>query len=428
MATPENTLYSYLLKQRCRVCMEATSGRPTEMQLQTLWQSSRLRKQVFSLADGTPVEILEPGRWNRSAGPDFQDALISLGGFVRRGDVELHVCPHDWDLHRHSGDAAYSGLILHVTWETEPKAETLPRGVPALALRPALEHDNQPFIFPTPPKSIYAPRPDGTDYPCNMCLRREPETLKRLLSEAGRFRLQTKARVFAANMCGADPFQAFYEALLSAMGYGGNSGTFKRLAREVPFSRIAHLTSLQRLAALAGVSGLLREQDRTLWDLWWEIGIPPPVEPFSWTLRGLRPQNHPLRRLAGAIGILHQIEDLFELPMDKLSKALTEASGLLREYVGSRSALIGKSRANAIIVNLFVPYRLMTGSLSASALNHLPGEAISMPMREVWHRLTGSLHDLPTDGLFQQALLQLYADFCHNDAVTCGVCPIAQLG
>lgn len=402
------------------------NGAPDELHLQALWQNDALRPRDLALPDGTPVEVLSAGRWNRSAGPDFRDALLSIGGLLRRGDVELHLRPGDWDAHGHAGDPAYGALVLHVSWLEGAPAKTLPGGVPTLALRPFAEREG-PFDFARL-NLTDAPYADDATAPRPCCRRLAGEVggLERLLTSAGHFRLLTKTQRFSAALASGDAFQAFYAGLLAAMGYGRNAAPFRRLADEVPFARLEPLPSLERFAALAGVAGLLREERRDLWDLWWRSGFQPPLEPYAWDLRAMRPANHPFRRLAGAVGVLHDIARLLERSLTHLPEALSEASCRLAEPLGlNGGALIGRNRANAVVTNLFVPYRLALGTLDPTRLGDLPGEDVSMPMRDVWHRLTGSLRKLPTDGLRQQGLLQIYADFCHNPHLVCATCPLA---
>lgn len=415
----------YALRRAHPSCLREGAD-PDELHLQALWQNDDLRPRDLALPDGTPVEVLSAGRWNRSAGPDFKDALVSVGGLLRRGDVELHVCPGDWDAHGHAGDPAYGALVLHVTWHEGAPAKTLPPGVPTLALRPFAEREG-PFDFS---RLNLSKAPYGEDAtaprPCSQRLAEEVGGLERLLAAAGHFRLLAKAKVFSAALASGDAFQAFYAGLLAAMGYGRNAAPFRRLAEEVPFARIEALPSLARFAALAGVAGLLREDRRDLWDLWWRSGLQPPLEPYAWDFRAMRPANHPFRRLAGAIGILHDIAQLLERSLAALPEALSEASCRLAVPLGlTERALIGRNRANAVVANLFVPYRLALGTLDPTRLGDLPSEDVSMPMRDVWHRLTGTLRGLPKDGLRQQGLLQIYADFCHNPHLVCATCPLA---
>ena len=394
---------------------------PNEQYLQALWQDNTRRPRVLALPDGTPVEVLNPGRWNHSFGPDFQDALLSVGGILRRGDIELHLTPADWDAHGHATDAAYRDLILHVTWLPDPPAKTLPDGLPSLALQPFMEED-EPFDIN---ELTLAPSPGP--HPCTARFTGDPAALDRLLLSAGHFRLLAKSKVLSRALTNtADPIQPLYAGLLAAMGFGRNGAPFRRLAEEVPLSHIEELGPLDRFAALAGVAGLLKPEQEDLWKRWFLTGLQPPLEPFAWDLRAMRPSNHPYRRLAGAIGILHALPTLLTAPLKKLPKALVDASTLLAEPLHLSTAPIGKNRANAIVINLFVPYRLATRSLDPTALDALPSEDISAPMREVWHRLSGDTEKpLPKDGLRQQGLLQIYNDFCNSPNTVCANCPLA---
>lgn len=392
-----------------------------ERRLQAYWQSAAVRDLPLALPDGTPLRVLDPGHWNAVEGPDFRDALILFGEIPRRGDVELHLRPADWDAHRHAGDPAYAGLILHVAWSPDPPAKTLPRGVPTLALRPFAEAAGAIDFAALDPAATAPERP------CHGRLGADPVARDRLLAAAGHYRLLAKTRLFAQALGDGDPLQAFYEALFAAMGYRRNAAPFRRLAHDVPFAVVSPFPSLQRYAALAGIGGLLREDCRDLWDLWWRTGLPPATEPYAWDFRAMRPQNHPRRRLAGAIGILHDLAALLECPLGELPRALIQASKRLCEPLGLRGAPIGANRAHAVVTNLFTPYRLAIGTLDPARLRDLPGEDLSAPMRAAWFRLTGQLGHLPKDGLRQQGLLQIHADFCANPALLCATCPIAAL-
>lgn len=393
-----------------------------EFALQALWNSQTFDGVALALPDGTPVEVIEPGRWNHADGPDFCDAVVMIGGEMRRGNVECHVAPTDWDVHGHATDPAYGGLILHVTWFADPPAKNLPKRVPQLALKPLLPFDSLT-------SGTLASRDaqwQGRERPCLARFRDEPLALDRTLVAAGYYRLLAKTNRFIEGLQAENPTQVFYECLMVAMGYSRNSEPFRRLAKEVPLAMLEPFPTKTRFAILARVAGLLKENQRDLWDLWWESGLRPPLEPYQWTLKGLRPQNHPYKRLAGGLGIVHHLGKLLETSLEDLPEAITQAADFLREDLGTKVALVGAKRAAAVTLNLFVPYRLALGTLSERSLMSLPSEDVSMPMRDTWQRLTGRTTHLPTDGLRQQGLLQIYSDFCHNPRFLCETCPLGQ--
>ncbi len=393
-----------------------------EFALQALWNEQAFEGVALALVDGTPVKVIEPGRWNHAVGPDFRDAILVIGGELRRGDIECHVSPSDWDAHGHRSDPEYGGLILHLTWYATPKAKTLSVHVPHLALEHLLPFYPVEIIEKNVKKKEFA----GIEHPCLVRFRNEPLALNRMLAAAGYYRLLAKTNRFIENLQAENAMQIFYESLMSAMGYSRNAGSFRRLAREVTLTVLEPYPTKTRFAILARVAGLLKETHRELWDLWWQSGCLPPLQPYVWDYRGLRPQNHPFKRLAGGLGILHHLEQLMEVPLQELPEAISHAADFLRKEIGASTALVGKKRAASVTLNLFVPYRLALGLLSKNQLNALPGEDVSMPMRDTWLRLTGQSSGIPKDGLRQQGLLQIYTDFCHNQQIICETCPIAN--
>jgi hypothetical protein len=413
--------YTALLSVKSEQC-EEVQVLPNEDYLQALWYDDNLRPKSLTALDGSSIVLLEKGSWNHGDGPDFKNALVAVNGCLLRGDIECHRTPRDWDLHKHAQNPDYAHVVLHVTWEATPPAKTLPKQVVSVAILPQIERLGEALNF----HQIHLPAPTMVVCPGQAYYKSTPGALERLLVSAGYHRFLLKAQKFLEKSTRVAPFQAFYEGLFRAMGYQRNAETFTRLAREVPFETLASFSSLQRFAILAGVAGLLKPDQRTLWDLWWQSGFQPPMEPFKWDLRGLRPQNHPYRRLAGGVGVLDQIASLLEQPISALPEAIQEASRALSDALALKGASIGISRANALVNNLFIPYRLATGMLSPKALNDLPGESISAPMREVWQRLTGKLQNLPKDALRQQGLLQINIDFCQNDHIVCATCPLAN--
>ena len=415
--------YQELLKASVQGCREPNASFAGDEQvLQLIWQMQAFEGAALVLVDGTPVEVIEPGRWNHADGPDFCDAVLLIGGALQRGNVEVHVRPTDWDAHQHTPNPAYGGVILHVTWFASPPAKTLPTRVPHLALERILPS----YAAVQAALQKREGEATGLIHPCLQTYQQAPLELDRVLVAAGYHRLLAKTYRFVEQAEAADTAQVFYESLMTTMGYRRNTEPFKRLAKEVTLKALEPFSSKARFAVLARIAGLLKETQRDLWDLWWESGLQPSVQPYQWDFTGLRPQNHPLKRLAGCVGVLHHLPKLLGTPLADLPKAITQAADHLRTELGFKAALIGKQRAAAITTNLFVPYRLALGSLTAGQLMALPSEDLSMPMRDTWKRLTGKEEGIPTDGLRQQGLLQIYADFCHNPNVICATCPLAQ--
>ncbi len=78
-----------------------------------LWKNRRFQPEIHTI-EGQHVSILDPGRHNHDAGPDFLCARIRIGKTLWAGNVEIHVRASDWYRHQHQEDPNYASLILHV--------------------------------------------------------------------------------------------------------------------------------------------------------------------------------------------------------------------------------------------------------------------------------------------------------------------------
>lgn len=466
MKTLREQALPYLSLLYCGVCEpECAYDAPfeaTERHLQALWFNSPFRPEVLETHTGERIRVMDPGRWNPDAGPDFLNAefIIEPGGSRVRGDVEVHVHPVDWDRHGHAGDPRYGGVALHVVWFDAPKAHAPPPGAFTVVLKEAIS--KQPgFSFDRIDAAQCAREavPLG-GRPCCEHFSVEPQRVRSLLKAAGYYRLWQKTRrvVQHATASGDDCSQVFYESLMGVMGYRPNAAPFRRLASAIPLARMAGATPAQALAALAVGGGLLPDPARVndavrgasakiLWDLAWHMGVMPPEKPLGWSLGATRPANHPLRRLGAVAALVTEPTRFIErAPTGKIAsadalRALTDALMAAARWPESEAGccvwpsagasahadLIGQSRAQSVVTNALVPLLLARDALNPDFLSALPPEEVSAPMKETACRLLGSVRgakDALASGLLQQGLLQVFADFCQNGRNACSRCPV----
>ena len=82
-----------------------------------LWLDAATRVGPMRDSLGRSIEVVYPGRRTGLAGPDLQDAIVSIdGGPARRVDVEVHLHEASWERHGHDTDARYAGDLLHLVW------------------------------------------------------------------------------------------------------------------------------------------------------------------------------------------------------------------------------------------------------------------------------------------------------------------------
>jgi hypothetical protein len=426
----------------------------TERHLQCVWYDPLYRPGALITCGGEQITVLDPGRWNLEAGPDFLDATLVVGPERRQlqGDVEIHIRPEDWQHHGHSRDARYEAVALHVTyWPPGSTKIDLPPGALQLSLKEAL--DQAPaFHFESIDTSAYPyaipPRLESTEEPLLAGV--EPDTHIQLLESAGEERLRQKTERMALGIRQWGLQQSLYEWIMGALGYKANRVAFRQLARKVTYAELTNCDSPDdALGILMGVAGLIpgafeekwdhetRQFIRRLWDSWWKQQSrwePHILEGDTWSLAGIRPVNHPIRRMAAATSLFTRSPDLgrelLTFDLSTPDRWLQQADGLLnvesafpywtqRQGLSGESrktpvALIGKERRNTIVANVLVPFVAAQDVDITALLPALPAEASNQWIRDTANTLFGPDHNptLYAQGLRQQGLIQIFHDFC----------------
>jgi Protein of unknown function (DUF2851) len=294
-----------------------------------------------------------------------------------------------------------------------------------------------------------------------------PEQLGELLRQAALVRLQSKAARLQARARLAGWEQALWEGLFRALGYKQNVWPMQRLAElrdcwSPPKVRFAPFV-LQ--ARLLGISGLLpRELTRVrassddylrrVWDYWWRER-----ESFSdcampaslWRFNGLRPANHPQRRLAlaarwlaagGFVGAAEVTEaNLVESLLDTLQVTEDEFWSwhwtLRSRRFPKAQPLLGVTRATDLAVNVILPWlwiRAVEGK-NAALQEEMERRYFAWPaaqdnavLRLARQRLFGSRCKRALgSAAAQQGLLQIVRDYCEHSNALCANCQFPAL-
>jgi hypothetical protein len=437
-------------------------GRPasawpySERHVQGVWFDSRYRPNPLTTEQGESLWVDDPGIWNQEAGPDFLGAVVRVGPDRRRlrGDVEVHVHPAGWNQHRHQADPRYQDVRIHVTWFPGVLPEqALPPGTIQVSLYRALKTDPCFSLDAVDTTSYpYAARAEAP--PCYAVLRDwHPDRKEALLDAAGRERMRRKAERMRLRVTDVGTDQALYEDVLAALGYKHNKGAFRALAGRIPIAELRAVSDGDPLAAyaiLAGVASLLpahpapawdpetRAFFRTLWNTWWKFRsrFAERILPGSeWRLAGIRPANHPRRRLMAAARLFSSPRPWAHTLPDMATSlaSLRDPYWDTRLSLGGRKqdspiALLGKTRIDAILLNVFVPFLTARNAPVdfAGLPRHLPVEEENEIIRRTAHYLFGPDHppSLYRTGLRRQGLIQIFQDFCLNDRSRCGTCPL----
>jgi hypothetical protein len=449
----------------------------SERLAQCIWYDQRLQCENLRTADGRPVKIISAGAWNTERGPDFQRASIQIAGAEpQSGDIEVHLLANEWYHHGHERDHAYDNVMLHVVmWKTPNDRPTMTRGgklVPQLELAAQLD---------APIEVLYDEMDtDAYPYANHLHVGRCEKFLNAmgwdgalaLLESAGDEWFTQKKRKFLRAIGRVGPAQAFYEGWMEALGYKANKKPFKLLAQRLPLSAVENFRP-KLPAIMFGLAGFLPAENasgydmhakrliKRWWDDWWRVRDhfkERMVSADDWQFHGVRPANHPHRRLAAAVRLLLR-EKNFDEHVMKVVAASKNATPLENLFINvhdeywdfhytlggkrqiKRVELIGPPRARDIVANVVLPFvaaraewsgdpDARVGVKAADLFAKLPKLSGNTAVQEASHRLFGTLGGLPRgiqSARQQQGLLQIFKDFCLNDKSNCRDCAFPEL-
>jgi hypothetical protein len=420
----------------------------SELELQACWFAGEFGRS-FMTTTGVPVEIIDFGTWNHESGPDFADAVVQFGSEEPvRGAIEVDTDVRDWEAHGHAVNPAYNGVVLHL-FLRQPATSFFTRtesnrNVPQVMLHShALETSRAHWIPPAHPGR------------CSLPFRSMPEEEAcSILESASRYRLQRKGDQLArlATLRGVD--EALLHGVATALGYKSNKLPFQLLAQRLPLRKVRRLSEDNVAALYFGVAGFLQEPDlaklppdsrqylRALWEIWWEQRAAHDrliLSRKQWTLSGMRPANHPQRRIGALCAIVRAWASLRKAAesgnANQFARFFHELKDPYWSYhytlASKRSAkplaLVGDSRVQDLLANLFFPLAVRSSAELWDTYAQMPSSLESRRVKTAKLRLFGSgpkpfLNTLARE----QGLLQIYEDFCMTDRTGCAACAFPQ--
>ncbi len=256
----------------------------SERVIQQVWLHQDFDHRDLTLESGESLEVIDPGVWNHLEGPDFKDAEVRINGRTLKGDVELHLYPEDWNRHGHSSDSAYRRVVLHVTLFAPsgvPSGRVLVGGsLPLLVLLPHLDEDVEAVLMRNAVK--VEGDPDWREHPWMQGFLFGDDGICRLSVLRSKGLVRWKQKVgYAVRRLEKNAWDAAcHQIMLEVMGFRRNRAPMHELAFRYPLES-------------------------------WEKGSIDPAAMFAeagsgWILTGVRPHNHPLRRLESYARWVHR--------------------------------------------------------------------------------------------------------------------------
>lgn len=451
---------------------------PAERLVQAIWQHQRLRRAELKTVDGQGVRVFHPGFASLEGGPDFRGAVLQIGADPpRSGDVEVDLRASGWRAHGHDRNPNFQKVLLHVVWDgagvgAGASGQMAPPHPAVLPLRDFLDAPLADLSLALENESLRS-LPESFRGKCCAPLRGLGEAeLARLLEQAARVRLENKAAQFRARAKNAGWEQALWENLFRALGYKHNIWPMQHLAEHrarlrataPPAGDESHLALQARLLGMSGLlpDELTRAQKSTdnylrrVWDIWWrerDAHSDAVLPRSAWKFYGLRPANHPARRLALASHWLADPDFISKIEKwisaEDGGAALMKILQVQRDDFWSwhwtfRSArlekpqpLLGAARVTDLAVNVILPWLWIRAAEGGSDKVRLeverrffawpPAEDNSV-LKLARQRLlgTGNARALKTAAA-QQGMVQIVRDFCDRSNAACDGCKFPEL-
>ncbi len=406
--------------------------------LHYLWKYGLYDSENLHDNDQKKIVVLNPGEYNRDAGPDFFNARISIDGTVWAGNVEIHTRASHFDQHGHMNDPAFNNVILHVVAENDKKVYNS-AGEELLTVE--LKYDD----------SLYEKYLSLINTPYIIACQDEIKTVDHIfirhwLNALVVERLQGKAEYVLRILDETDNDwdETFYRVLTRYFGFRVNTEPFEMLATSIPF-RIIRKHSDNRFqieALLFGTAGMLDEglfreavADEYYHDLIREYRVLStkyslkPIHGKGWKFSRLRPVNFPTVRISQLAAMLSVTGGLFSRIL--ASENIDQVKELINvtashywddHYVfgkKSRSFLkkAGSQAVDIFLINAIIPVMFLYGQ--------------SRDRNDICERVIAFLEDINKEdnviitewesagiiaesAFYSQALIQLRNEYCKK--------------
>lgn len=410
-----------------------------------IWQHRLWLSEDMRTVDGRRITVLDTGKYNTDAGPDFFNAKIKLDGQLWAGDVEIHVRASDWFRHGHDSDAAYDSVILHVVGKDDmPVPRSNGSVIPQFRM-PCAPDFNRSYTALVDVSHM--------SLPCAKALKEMPSVhLYSWIDALGYERMYGKSERILEymNRFSGDWESACYVALARALGFSVNSEPFERLAFSIPISYLRKHSdsSLTLEAFFFGQAGLLPASDegnpyvtlllREYSFLASKFSLKPPVS-LGWKMSRMRPQNFPHRRIAylaamflGGFKVMSRlldattVEDVTKIFNIELMGYWTNHYTFHGHSGTTQTIALSRASIASLIINVAVPLLHAYGSFindtsladrAVSWLQSLKPENNSVV--EIFRS-----HGIECPNAFtSQALIQLRRNYCE-----CHKCLFCRIG
>jgi len=406
--------------------------------LHFIWKNQLFGTDELYTRDGCPLEIIDPGAYNRDSGPDFFNSRIRLGETEWAGNVEIHINASDWYRHKHNIDHAYDNVILHVVANYDSHVKSAGGIDPPACIitwEPGVEDKYREYLNNP---DVIACRNDLHNIP--------PFSIRHWISRMATERLDNKTGkiVQILKETNNDWDETLYRLLSRYFGMKVNSEPFFLLSRKLPLRIIRkHADNrLQVEALMFGQAGMLEPGvfEKEIYDEYYCSLLAEykvlrqkyslkPSGPWIWKFHRLRPFNFPTIRISQLAGLMSRGSSLFSIV--KSSTSFEELHRLFAcdasdywnnhyifgSYKKGKTKRTGNTMISLLLINTVIPmlflYGRETGSMeycnrAVDLLDNIEPEDNRI-IRE-W----SNAGIIPCSALESQGLIHLREEYCKN--------------
>ncbi|MCM1076872.1 MAG: DUF2851 family protein [Bacteroides sp.] len=405
-----------------------------ERLMQYVWQHRLLMQSDMVTVDGRRISVIDPGRLNTDAGPDFFNAKVKIGDHLWVGDVEVHVRASDWHRHHHDSDSAYDSVVLHVvdkddTQISRSNGEVIPQM--RMCCSPEFHRRYHELV-----DRADIDLPCAREIPAISALHRT-DWVTALAYE--RVYSKTDHIGELLNQYSGDWEQTGYVILARALGFSTNSEPMERLAMSLPlhFLRKHSDSEIAIEALMFGQGGFIEKApkgdpyvdllDREHRFLAHKFSLKP-LQPLGWKMARMRPHNFPHRRIALLAHLvasdsrivnrivkakdIEELRALFNRPLTGYwATHFTFGPGSERTY-----ECMSRSSVDILLINVAVPLMMAYGTAHGD-------DDMRLRAMDLLHEIPAESNSIVTlfanagfeckDAFTSQALIHLRRNYCQ---------------
>jgi hypothetical protein len=404
--------------------------------LHFIWQYKLFDTSNLVCTNGEKISIVQFGKLNTNAGPDFSHAQVKIGDTLLAGHIEVHVFSSDFTKHQHHLDDAYKNLILHVVYAHDKEINTL--NYPTLELKNYISKDTihkyeelVEALHPIPCYKLYK-KIDELKYQFFMqklCI----ERLESKVENIAQIHTQYKG-----------DWNKTATILISGyMGQNINKEAFMRLLTSYDHKIIIKYCKnrTKTEALLMGQSGLLESKHAEKDNLYIQelvkeyrylksLNELTPIKDIEWKFAKMRPVAFPTVRISQLAHILFLYPNIFdELILGFDIKTIYKQLDVQCHETWSPSNIeqvtLGKTTIDIIIINAIVPLLYFYGKESGEQSFCDKAIEILEHIKVEKNKITKLYEALEFDNknaLHSQGILELKNNYC--DLKNCLNCTI----